>query len=327
MAIVPKGTRLCSLQERFKSGAKLTNQMIQESYGVNRRTANRDIADLVESGLVLEHETLGSGKRVWFVPQPAREIAVRYSLMDVMSLFMGRRLFDFMENTIMEESFKRVYQRIEEQLTYANDLDNARKLAQKVYLVHEGPKKLPKRAVEILDDCLSGLLREKKLRIGYRNSAGVLKRYLIHPYSLVAYKRGLYLVAKVEERNGERVFNLERITSAAWLKEQPFRYPRDYDPERFFEKSLFIVIGQPERVVLRFTATTEPFIKIRKFHKTQRLTKKRDGRLEMTLDVPVSFELVNWVLSFGPHVEAIGPPSLRDQVVDALSRTLAQYPA
>ncbi len=325
MAEIPKARRLYELHERFLGGAKLTNENIRDAYGVTRRTANRDIEDLIESGLELEHETLASGLRVWCVPSKSREIKVRYSLRDVMSLFLGRRFFDFLENTILEDSFERVYTRIEEQLIRAEDLAHAKKLSQKVYLVHEGPKKLPKKAVDILDECLSGLLNEKKLRIGYRKSSGVLRRYLIHPYSLVAYKRGLYLVALVEEKGAQRVFNLERITSATWLRKEPFKYPRDYDPERFFENAMFIVPGEPEHVELSFSATTEPFIKIRKFHPTQKLTKRDDGRLKMTLAVPIKFEVVNWVLSFGPHVEVVRPPSLRQLVREALANALAQY--
>jgi len=45
----------------------------------------------------------------------------------------------------------------------------------------------------------------------------------------------------------------------------------------------------------------------------------------MTLSVPVIFETVNFVLSFGKHVEVIRPESLREKVKEALGEALAQY--
>ena len=49
------------------------------------------------------------------------------------------------------------------------------------------------------------------------------------------------------------------------------------------------------------------------------------SRPRMTLDVPVNFETVNWVLSFGRYVEVIKPEKLREQVREALSAALVQY--
>ena len=325
MAETPKARRQAELQTRFLGGAKLTYEQIAERYGVSLRTAKRDVIDLRDMGLVLEPEELDTGLRIWSVPPGSRVIKVRYSFLDVMSLFLGRRFFDFLENTVLEDSFNRVYGRIEEPLEQAKDVADARRLYQKVYLVHEGPKKLTTRSLAAMDDCLSALLTEKKLAIRYRKGSGELKKYLVHPYSLVAYKRGLYLVAYSEEKNKPRVFNLERITSATWLRKESFVYPRSFDPARFFEDAMFIVLGNPEPVELRFTASTEPFIKIRRFHKTQKLSKRADGSLKMTLKVPVDFELVNWLLGFGPHVEVIRPPSLRQKVQEALSKALEQY--
>jgi predicted DNA-binding transcriptional regulator YafY len=325
MAEKTKGRRLVEIYIRLLNGERLSIPDIMEEQGVDRRTASRDLNVIRELGLAIEPQETDSRIRYWQVPKEKRDIRVTYSFRDVMSLFMGRRFFDFLENTTLQESFDNVYGRVEKQLLNAKDLDNARKLSQKVYLVHEGPKKLPKKARETLDECLSGLIHEKKLAIRYRNSKGDLRKYKVHPYTLVAYKRGLYLVAKAEENERTMVLSLERITSAEWLKSEPFKYPRKFDPERFFGKAMFIMPGDPEEVELLFTKTTEPFIRIRHFHPTQNLTKAKDGRLKMTLKVPVSEELVNWVASYREHVEVLSPENLRKRMKESLKKALQQY--
>ena len=45
----------------------------------------------------------------------------------------------------------------------------------------------------------------------------------------------------------------------------------------------------------------------------------------MTLTAPVNFETVNWVMSFGSHVEVVKPERLRNLVIEELRRALAKY--
>ena len=320
-----RAQRLLELYCRLIQGERLTIRRMTEEYDINRRSAGRDLEFLKFQLPDLEYEEIASGERSWKLPQHARSINVRYTIRDILSLFMGRRLFDFLENTSLEASFNRVYGRIEAQIDRVKDLDDAAKISKKVYLVHEGPKKLPVKISDILDTCLTGLIHESKLLIRYRNNKGELKRYHIHPYTLTAYKRGLYLVGYVEEKTRPLVFRLENITSATWLRDQKFDYPKDYTPETFFENALFITIGEPEAVELRFTASTNRFIAIRQFHPSQETHILEDGRVQMRLTVPVNFEIVNWVLSFGEHVEVVKPDRLRAMVRDQLRAALAQY--
>jgi proteasome accessory factor B len=299
--------------------------MVRE-FGIARRTANRDLLDLQDMGLDLMYEDLSDGQRQWYASYKSRQILVRYSIGDVMSLFLGRRMFDFLENTSLKDGLERIYTHVETQLTKQKDLDNAKKLSQKVYLVHEGPKKLPKKTSEILDEVLSGLLYEHKVKIRYVNHRGEETRFTICPYTLVAYKRGLYLLGAVEDWRGNMfTYSLERIKSAKWLKGEHFDYPAEYDPEKFFDKALFIAPADPVKVELVFTKGTKPFIRIRKYHRSQRFKDLPDGSVKMTLKVPANFETVNWILSFGSNVEVISPPELRDMVREELDRALGQY--
>jgi proteasome accessory factor B len=328
MADKTKVRRLFDLYRRFESHARLTVAQIMDDYGVNRRTVNRDLNDLQEIGLDLDSEELPSGRKVWSLAGRSRRIRVPYNLTDLTALFMGRRLFDFLRGTLLEESLDKVYQTIENQLQKTVDFVRARDLRRKVYLVSEGPKELEPDQVEHLDAVLTGLLEQKLLDLEYKNAAGQASALRVAPYTLVAYKRGLYLLARVEESGAMRTFALERIEDASWIRGSSFDLPDDYDPEAHFRDALYISPGEPERVEVVFTATTEPFIRIRRFHHSQRLTKLKDGRIKMTLDVPAgpeAFEIVNWLLSFGANVEVIKPAGLRQRVRDELKRAARQY--
>jgi len=320
-----RALRLDEIKNLLSEGARLSLDRIVSEYGISRKTAARDINFVGEMGVELKTEETQLGK-VWFASTRSRKISVSYSIEDVMALFMGRKLFDFLANTSFEDSINRVYTRIEAQLCKQKDLDNANKLSQKIFLIHEGPKKLNARSSEILDDCLTSLLYENKLKICYKNAKNRISKTIVHPYTIAIYKRGLYLLAASETRGGEvRVFSIDRITSAKWLKEDNYVYPVSWNPEDFFKNAFCIVNGTPEKVVIGFSKGSAPFIKGRKFHPSQRIRKQADGTIKMTLKVPVNFELVNWILSFGPHVEVLSPDKLRQDIAGQLQAALSQY--
>jgi proteasome accessory factor B len=328
MADRTKVRRLFDLYGRFQNHARLTVAQLMRDYGVNRRTVNRDLNDLAEVGLDLTAEELPDGRKVWSLAGRSRRIQVPYNLTDLTALFMGRRLFDFLRGTLLEESLDKVYETIENQLLKTRDFVRARDLSRKVYLISEGLKELAPEQVEHLDAVLTGLLEQKLLDVHYVSSRGEAEDLRVLPYTLVAYKRGLYLLARVEGGEELRTFALERIRAAEWIRGSSFELPEDYDPEQHFRSALFISPGAPVRVELLFTATSEPFVSVRKFHRSQQLTKLRDGRLRMRLEVPAGpgdFEIVNWVLSFGANVEVVRPKALRQRVRDELERAARCY--
>jgi hypothetical protein len=114
-------------------------------YGITRRTANRDLLDLMSMRLDLEADAGGDGRKLWHAASRSRKFSVSYSMTELMALFLGRRFFDFLAGTLLEEDFDKVIARARTQLGRAKDRERAAKLDKKLYLVHEGPKKLPKR--------------------------------------------------------------------------------------------------------------------------------------------------------------------------------------
>lgn len=322
-----KTQRIDDLKKRFAAGARISFKRIVNDYGVSKKTASRDIENLQQMGMNLDKDS-SANEILWYALPDSRTIDVHYSISDVLTLFAARRLFDFLENTSLEMALNRVYSRIESKLAATKDIHNAQKLSNKVYLIHEGPKKLNSNSSEILDECLTGLLLERKLKISYRNAKGKLERFTVCPYTLTVYKRGLYLVASCMQKEGAvRTYALERITRAGWQKNEPFDYPTQWNPQAHFKDAFCIVPGPTQKVVLHFTAQTKRYIKIRAFHSSQKVKTLKDGTIQMRLQVPVNFELVNWLLSFGPHVQVISPEQLRKDIAGQLQAALSQYAA
>ena len=121
MADRTKYLRLFDLHRRFMTHARLTIPGMMADYGINRRTANRDINDLVSLEVRLVHETMENGLKVWFLPTSDRKISIAFNLTDLTALFMGQGLFDFLKGTLLEESLNKIFDSVETRLDRQKD--------------------------------------------------------------------------------------------------------------------------------------------------------------------------------------------------------------
>lgn len=330
MADKTKYKRLFDLHKRFLAHGRLTIQTMMEDYGINRRTANRDINDLIALGVRLENNTLENGLKVWYAPGSQRQVTVPFNLTDLAALFLGKGLFDFSQGTLLQESLDKIYETIEAQISRKKDFMRLATLKKKVHSISEGPKTLSSRHVDELDEVLTGLLEERHIQFEYTSSSQKKSTHHAIPYTLVTYKKGLYLLAKPAHKSSAplRLFAIERMMNTESIKGTTYRLPKEFHPEAHFESALFVQTGTPKKIEVVFDSTSAPFIRMRKFHKSQKLTPLKDGRTQMTLFIPADendFEIVNWIISFHEHIEVISPRGLRDRVASKLAAALAQY--
>jgi len=139
-------------------------------------------------------------------------------------------------------------------------------------------------------------------------------------------KRGIYLVGYSHHHQAIRTFALDGIRAADWRKGDRFDYPPDYDPGRLTEGAFGLVAGERQRVRIAFDKSVSRYVRRRLWHPTQKITATADG-VELVLDVAPTFELDNWILSFGDKATVIEPASLRQRVAAQLRRAAALYSA
>ncbi|HYE88676.1 MAG TPA: WYL domain-containing protein, partial [Vicinamibacterales bacterium] len=83
--------------------------------------------------------------------------------------------------------------------------------------------------------------------------------------------------------------------------------------------------GTPERVVIEFTAVEAPYVREREFHASQRIDELPGGRIRLTMDVVIDWELQAWVMGFGPAAKVIEPEALAKRIIESLEETRATY--
>lgn len=172
----------------------------------------------------------------------------------------------------------------------------------------------------------SALLRRKRLLIAYyvRARDEVTERE-ISPQRLVHYRENWYLDGWCHLRNELRSFAIDAIRRAEIVDTQARNVP-----ERTLEQVLGAGYGifsgkKVERARLVFTAERARWVANERWHPRQKGQLLEDGRYLLELPYSDPRELVMDILKFGPDVEVLAPPSLRERVASRLEEASRIY--
>jgi predicted DNA-binding transcriptional regulator YafY len=133
-----------------------------------------------------------------------------------------------------------------------------------------------------------------------------------------------YLVGFCHLRNAVRTFAMDRIKDFVVLDES-FSLPKDFSLEDYLQTAFLVMRGEPQRVKVRFLPGAAQIVRERIWHPTQELRELPDGSLEVSLKVPINYEIISWVLGFGSSAEVLQPLSLRKHLSEELQRAAAKY--
>jgi predicted DNA-binding transcriptional regulator YafY len=295
---------------------------IAERFEVNPRTALRYIQALQRAGDPLYEEMSGK-RKVWRLMPTARRQAIPLTTAQMVALFLSRRVFDFLAGTGFKEDLDDVFGKLEATLK-RKDFVAVRNLDRKVFDVNEA-RHLYEGRIEDVNDIMTALLREERLRVTHEGVSGGRRTFVLEPYSLLVYKKGLYLAGFSHQHEKIRTFALDGFREVDWLKGDRFDYPADYRPEQLTEGAFGLIRGEPTHVRILFDPKVARYVQRRQWHPTQRFRRTTGGGVEMTMEVQGTVEIVSWVLGFGDKAMIIEPSSLRETLASEIVRAAARY--
>jgi proteasome accessory factor B len=313
--------RLHQLKTMLNASGGVTVYEIAERLGVSVRTAIRYMRALEKADEPLYAEADGR-RKVYRIRPNAKYETITLNAGQMLALFVCRRTFDFLDGTGLKEDLDDVFAQLEATLR-RKDFGKVRNLDRKVFDVNEAPHIYEGR-IEDMNVITTALLRDERLRVRHTSVGDGRTRFVVDPYTLLIYKKGVYLVGHSHHHAGIRTFALDGIRGADWLKGDRFEYPADYDPARLTEGAFGLVGGERCRVRIRFDKSVARYLRRRRWHPTQKLATTDTG-IELTMDVASSFELDNWIFSFGDKATVIEPLDLRERVAAQLHRAAARY--
>ncbi len=310
--------RLHELKTLLDTSGGVSVYEIAERLHVSVRTAIRYLRALDAAGEPIYEELRGKTK-LWRLMPSARHETITLSVQQMVTLYLSRRVFDFLAGTGFREDLDDVFAKLEATLK-RKDFNLARNLDRKICDVNEAPH-LYQGRVEHVNDIITALLREERLSVSHGESR---RRFVLEPYTLLVYRKGLYLAGYSHARKAVRTFSLDGFHDVRWLRGDKFEYPADYQPAQLTEGAFGLFGGERTKVRVFFDDSVARYIRRRLWHPTQKI-RSVDGGIELSMEVAGTVEVRSWVLNFGDKAEVLEPEKLRREVSEDVERAAARY--
>ncbi|MDQ6964404.1 MAG: YafY family protein [Mariprofundales bacterium] len=171
-----------------------------------------------------------------------------------------------------------------------------------------------------------GLLNRQRLQVVYhgRHRDERTERE-ISPQRLTLYRSNWYLNAWCHKVDGLRSFSMERIEKAQ-IMDRACLEVATIELDKLLASSFGIFSGRPvATAILHFSEQAARWVADEEWFPEERGQHLDDGTFELKVPYSDPTELIMDICRYGPDVEVISPPSLRQAVIDRLKRALKQY--
>jgi predicted DNA-binding transcriptional regulator YafY len=305
---------------------------IADSLQISERTLARYVSvlrsDLLDwhGGPLVEVVGTGGDRKLRLVSSMKAAEASSYQ---VALLYFSLTVLKFLEGTVLKEGVEGLWEKVYRNLSLTQQT-RLSDLERKFYAVPYAPKDYTDFS-EQLDVILRALLDQTRLKVDYAGLTGEGHEHDFDPYSLIAYRGGLYLLGHSHRSNAIIYLAVERIRTVEFVREPAgtpmrFIYPRGFDPAAHTEGTFGIVDGPETRVELKIhSEQTEAYVRSRTIHRSQRFARRRDGTTIMTMTVKGTTELANWIMSMGPWIEVLKPAALRREIAQRHAKAARLY--
>ena len=161
----------------------------------------------------------------------------------------------------------------------------------------------------------SAIIHQKCIKITYANSCGTISERIVQPLKMSYKSMSWYLKAYCTKKQDYRIFKLTRMIDLEMLTDG---FCKSSFPE------LDETLGQAcNTIVLRFPKTMSYRV-YDEFDKTQ-VSKKENGDLIVSVEMPEDEWLIGYLLSFGTQVDIIEPAYLGNIVAERAKKIYEKY--
>jgi predicted DNA-binding transcriptional regulator YafY len=186
----------------------------------------------------------------------------------------------------------------------------------------------------LIDRLTQAAVESRRIRLRYYTLAtDTTRERIVEPYAVYFDPDGatLKLIGYDHLRGKILPFAIDHIRALRETNEK-FQRPADFDLQKYLSANCFNGIhGDPVTVRLRAYGVTARVFAERTFHDSQRTIERTprtaQGAETTTIEMRAASGrgLVRFILSWGPDVEVLSPPDLRQEVAQAYRHALTRY--
>ena len=300
---------------------------------LHTRSVRRDLEALQAAGIDVDVHDSGRG-RVWKLgPRAKSSYKITASATELIALSLGRDLLYPLAGTPFWIGIESFWNKIQEELP-SSVTDHYEKYRQvlhvlgtpaKSYEKHDGMIKTFNRAI----------LEHRVVEADYRPVGKPISTRRLQPLAIVFYHSSLYIIASLSEdkndpeqddsSNSIRHWKLDRFEKAVALDEW-FKPPKDFDLASHLSQSVGIFSGRNSKNFrIRISEYAAQWIIEDPWHPSQKVTRLKDGSIELKLQASHELEIIPRVLSLGGEAEILAPASARKKIAEMIASMADKY--
>lgn len=294
---------------------------------IHQRTIKRDLDALQAAGIDVDCHETQRGK-VWKLgPLAKKATRISFSASELIALSVGRQLMHPLAGTPFWSGIESFWKKIQEEIP--DSVFTHYEKFRKTLRVLGVPAKSYEKQHGIIKTLNRGVLEHRIIEVKYASIGKPPKVRKIEPYTLVLFQSSLYVIAAAcEDENPEtrtRSFKLDRFESAKLL-DAWFKIPSDLDIDAFVGSSLgMFVRSKTQRFKIRISAAAARWVSEDPWHPDQKIKKRADGQIELSVEAAHDLEIIPRVLSMGANAEIVSPASARKSMARIVEEISDMY--
>jgi len=180
---------------------------------------------------------------------------------------------------------------------------------------------------EYVEELVYAIDNKIQIEICYlKYGSEVTDERILLPCFLKEYKNRWYLLAFRLDNKEIRTYALDRIKRLV-VTDVISSEDLSFNPDHYFKHSFGITTPDApvEKIILRFNAKEAPYIKSLPIHKTQIIENETDDFIDVSIEVILSYEVYEFILSKTPDVKVMSPIEVAVQIAKKLQNGAELY--
>jgi predicted DNA-binding transcriptional regulator YafY len=311
--------KIINLLETRKQGC--TAQELAQLLDANIRSVYRDLDALQDAGFPLYSER-EEGQYFWrLLTSEKTNCGIPFNLSELVALRFAQDILGSFKGTPFPAGLNSIIRKIKKMLA-PEMLQTMEGIQPQFTLSFTTSKAYDSTILATVSEALTA---KKQLEITYgARSTGEETSRVVLPYQIKISNGIFYLVAYCLTRGDVRTFAVNRIKSAK-MHEETFDAPESFRSNGRFETAFSVMTGEPKDIVIKFSPKVAKLVTETTWHASQRSEVQPDGRVVVSMHAAVNYEILSWILGFGPRAEILEPPELRERVEKEFREGLAVY--
>ena len=145
------------------------------------------------------------------------------------------------------------------------------------------------------------------------------EKLTLHPYALKEFAKRWYLIAYCVEREGLRVYGLDRVRKLN-VSSKGFKMPKGFDVDELFATSFGIYLpgGKAEIIKYRVSEKEARFLRDLPLHRSQEEVEQKDGFVTFSIFACPDKNMIMEFCRYGNRLEVLSPADIRESIASEL---------